>query len=134
MIVPAPRRSSSVSWAMKPERVSPAAPASASRRRSTRRGSEMFTRSIVSSSKAGSSVRTPKAQPAWAGSCRNASRRDGGGIASPASSAASIQAAAASSAPENASSRLSPAEKQPGRSGTTIPNALSSSPGSMAMG
>ena len=46
------RGSSSVRWAMYPERLSPAASASTSRRLSTRRGSVMFTRSIVSSSSA----------------------------------------------------------------------------------
>ena len=45
------------------------------------------------------------------------SRLEDAGIASPASRAASIQAATASSTPNIASSRMSPAEKRPGRSG-----------------
>jgi hypothetical protein len=58
----------------------------------------MLTRSTVSSSRAGSSVMTPKIQPLNCGSWRMASSARGGGTASPASSAASIQAAAASAA------------------------------------
>lgn len=56
--------SSRVRWAMKPERLSPAAAANASRRFSTRRGRVIFTRSVVSSSKAGSTVMTPNIHPA----------------------------------------------------------------------
>jgi hypothetical protein len=57
------RGPSNVRCAINPDRLSPAARANASSRRSTRRGSVMFTRSIVSSSSAGSSVMTPNAHP-----------------------------------------------------------------------
>jgi hypothetical protein len=94
----------------------------------------MITRSTVSSSNAGSIAITPNNHSLKSGFWRIASRPEGAGMASPASNAASIQAAAASSAPVMASSRLSPAEKQPGRSGTMTPKALVSVPGSMTIG
>jgi len=77
-----------------------------------RRGSVMFTRSVVSSSSAGSTLMTPNAQPRQAGLSRTDCRLEGAGMAPPASSVASIQAAAASSAPARASSSASTAEKQ----------------------
>jgi hypothetical protein len=119
---------------MKPERLSPAARACASRRRNTRRGSVIFTRSIVSSSNTGSIAMTSSNHPLKSGFARIVSKPEGAGIVSPASSAASIQAAAAYTAPAIASSKLSPAEKQPRRSGTATPNAALSFPGSITMG
>ena len=55
-------RERNASSAMMPERVSPAARAWASKRFTTRRGSEMLTRSIESSSRDGLTVTTPNAQ------------------------------------------------------------------------
>ena len=52
----------------------------------------------------------------------------------PPSKAASIHAAAASLAASTASSIASPAEKQPGRSGTTTPKADASVPSSTRIG
>ena len=113
-------RSSSVRCAMKPERLSPAERAKASSRSRTRRGREIFTRSIVSSNKRGQGDDPERPSGVCRGFRANAPMLEGAGIASPASRAASIHAAAASSAPAKASSSVSPAE-QPGRSGTTTP-------------
>jgi hypothetical protein len=55
-------------------------------------------------------------------------------MASTATSVALIDAAAASLALAMALSNVSPAEKQPGSSGTTTPKAVVSVPGSIAMG
>ena len=65
---------------------------------------------------------------------RRSCRRDGAGGALPSSSASSRWSRIASSALPMASSKVSPAEKQPGRSGTTTPKAWVSSPSSIAMG
>lgn len=59
---------------------------------------------------------------------------EGVGIERPSSRAASIQASAASSAALSASSSVSAAENHPGRSGTTTPHAVRSSPASIRTG
>ena len=76
---------------MNADRLSPAFFALASKMYKTRRGTVMFTRSIESSSNAGSMVTTAHTQPAYSGSTRRSSMRLGLGMVWPASSATSIR-------------------------------------------
>jgi hypothetical protein len=90
--------------------------------------------SVASSITAASTVTKPKIQLLNSSRWRMDSNVEGVGMRSPASSVTSIHPAIASSALAIASSSVSPAEKQPGRSGTTTPKAVRSVPGSIAMG
>ena len=98
------------------------------------RGNVTSTRSASSSSLDRSTSTMLQSQPARSGSLRCRDRPPGAGMVSSASSATSIHSSTASAAFAQAASSVSPAEKHPGRSGTTTPKGVVSSPGSIAIG
>ena len=93
----------------------------------------MFTRSTLSDNDARSTSTTTQIHPEYSGSDWCSEMGRGAGTLPPSSMTVSSQSSIASRALSMASSSVSPPEKQPGRSGTTTPNACCSSPGSIAM-